>query len=295
MVLVVGPGRGRLRPAHPGAAPQWPLAAGIAGRRRGADRRPARRQPRRASAGSAGRPRPLAAALVIAVVLHLLLALPDGRLGVGPGGTGAVVGYLGGAGHAAWCRLADRPACRRLVAAAGAGRRPSAVALPAVRGALPAAPTAVGPAAAAVGRLGRGRGRGGDRWSSSVLQLLVDWPRPPVAAAAAGVTVLVPLAPDRRRHRPGWRRMSTGCSCTCRVAGLAVVVAVVYLVVVLGLGTRPPTGDRATLLGLSMVAAAVAALLYLPARRRLDRAGQPARLRRAASRPTRRCAPSAAG
>jgi len=41
-----------------------------------------------------------------------------------------------------------------------------------------------------------------------------------------------------------------------------------YLVVVLGLG-REPTADERSLLGLSMLAAAVAALLWVPARERL--------------------------
>ena len=46
------------------------------------------------------------------------------------------------------------------------------------------------------------------------------------------------------------------------------MVAACYLLIVLGLG-REPTGDEQTLLGLSMLAAAVAALLWLPVRERL--------------------------
>ena len=73
-----------------------------------------------------------------------------------------------------------------------------------------------------------------------------------------------PSAP-RRRSRSG----STGCSCTrsCSPASSA-LVGVSYLLVVLGLG-REPDGDEQTLLGLSMLAAAVAALLWVPARERL--------------------------
>ena len=55
---------------------------------------------------------------------------------------------------------------------------------------------------------------------------------------------------------------------TITLAGLAGMVAACYLLIVLGLG-REPTGDEQTLLGLSMVAAAVAALLWLPVRERL--------------------------
>ena len=55
---------------------------------------------------------------------------------------------------------------------------------------------------------------------------------------------------------------------TITLAGLAAMVAACYLLIVLGLG-REPTGDEQTLLGLSMLAAAVAALLWLPVRERL--------------------------
>ncbi len=52
-------------------------------------------------------------------------------------------------------------------------------------------------------------------------------------------------------------------------AGFTVVVAAIYLVIVLGIGRAPQdTGDR-DLLGLSMLAAAMAAVGYLPARERL--------------------------
>ena len=52
------------------------------------------------------------------------------------------------------------------------------------------------------------------------------------------------------------------------LAGLAGVVACVYFVIVLGLG-RVPTDEEKTLLVFSMIAAAIAALLYIPARARL--------------------------
>ena len=52
------------------------------------------------------------------------------------------------------------------------------------------------------------------------------------------------------------------------LAGLAGVVACVYVVIVLGLG-RVPTDKEKTLLFFSMIAAAIAALLYIPARARL--------------------------
>jgi signal transduction histidine kinase len=52
------------------------------------------------------------------------------------------------------------------------------------------------------------------------------------------------------------------------LTGLVGLVGGSYLVIVLGLG-RQPTGSEKTLLGLSMLAAAIAALLWVPARERL--------------------------
>ena len=55
---------------------------------------------------------------------------------------------------------------------------------------------------------------------------------------------------------------------TVSLAGLTGIVVIVYLVIVVGLG-HTPTHDQRSLLALSMAAAAVAALLYGPARQRL--------------------------
>ena len=56
---------------------------------------------------------------------------------------------------------------------------------------------------------------------------------------------------------------------TVSVAGLTATTVVVYLVIVVGLGQIPEGADR-QLLALSMVAAGIAAALYLPARERLS-------------------------
>jgi signal transduction histidine kinase len=52
-------------------------------------------------------------------------------------------------------------------------------------------------------------------------------------------------------------------------AGSSAVIAVIYLVIVLGLGERPGDSADREILGLSMLAAAVAAIGYLPVRGRL--------------------------
>jgi signal transduction histidine kinase len=74
-----------------------------------------------------------------------------------------------------------------------------------------------------------------------------------------------------RQHRPlkVRRRLEALVGPAIHLAGLAGLVLVVYLVVVIGIG-RVPTSDEKTLLGFSMAAAAVAALLYQPLRGRLS-------------------------
>jgi signal transduction histidine kinase len=74
-----------------------------------------------------------------------------------------------------------------------------------------------------------------------------------------------------RQHRPFKmrRRLEALIGPAIQLAGLAGLVLVVYLVVVIGIG-RVPTSDERTLLGFSMAAAAVAALLYQPLRGRLS-------------------------
>jgi signal transduction histidine kinase len=99
------------------------------------------------------------------------------------------------------------------------------------------------------------------------LSVLVDWPTH-VGEIAAGATLFVPVAlvlGISRRLNSAIDRMLTY---TISLAGLTAVVVAVYLAIVLGLG-RVPHKEERTLLVLSMVAAAVAALLYLPAHSRL--------------------------
>jgi signal transduction histidine kinase len=65
------------------------------------------------------------------------------------------------------------------------------------------------------------------------------------------------------------RRLELLVGSAIQLAGLAALVLAVYLVVVIGIG-RVPTADQRTLLGFSMAAAAVTALLYQPLRARLS-------------------------
>jgi len=101
-----------------------------------------------------------------------------------------------------------------------------------------------------------------------VLHILVGWPGP-VAAAAAGAIVALPaalvVATSARLGSYAGRLLVH----VLLLAGLTVVISAIYLVIVLGLGQQP--GDHADreILGLSMLAAAVAAVGYLSARERL--------------------------
>jgi signal transduction histidine kinase len=99
------------------------------------------------------------------------------------------------------------------------------------------------------------------------LRLLTDWPQHP-GAVALGLTALIPVALALGAVPGMVARVDRLLTHTVEVAGLTALVVAVYVIVVIGLGRTPADGERALLL-LSMLAAGVCALLYLPARRRL--------------------------
>jgi signal transduction histidine kinase len=103
---------------------------------------------------------------------------------------------------------------------------------------------------------------------AAVLHALVSWPEP-VRGIAVASTVLVPMSLALGASVPIAARIGRLLVHTIILAGLAAMVAACYLLIVLGLG-RAPTGDEKSLLGLSMLAAAVAALLWVPVRERLS-------------------------
>ncbi len=103
----------------------------------------------------------------------------------------------------------------------------------------------------------------------AILRALVGWPPHPLELATAA-TALVPLAlalSTSEQLDPAIDRL---LAATVSVAGLSALVGAAYLVIVLGLG-RAPKQDERTLLTLSMVAAGIVALLYVPTRARLAR------------------------
>ncbi|MEO7557325.1 MAG: histidine kinase [Acidimicrobiales bacterium] len=99
------------------------------------------------------------------------------------------------------------------------------------------------------------------------LHVFIGWPDG-TGAAAAAATGLIPIALAASTDPRLVGRIDRLLVHTVAVAGLTVVVVSVYVLVVIGLGRPPDDADR-QVLGLSMAAAAIAAIGYLPARARL--------------------------
>jgi signal transduction histidine kinase len=204
---------------------------------------------------------PLALALLPVAAMHILFGIPDGS-----------------------CRLS------RLVVAGGyVVGTALGLSLWAQRPRLPLWPVAVeAVVAVAIGtgvsqrRYARSTGLERQRmqwfgWAAAVavvlllvalaLRVLLDWPtRAPLVLTVSLVPFAFAIALCSTRRLAG--RIDRILAHTVSLAGLTCVVAAVYLVVVAGLGSTPSRGER-SLLVLSMISAAVAAILYGPARQRL--------------------------
>jgi signal transduction histidine kinase len=100
-------------------------------------------------------------------------------------------------------------------------------------------------------------------------RLLVDWPSNGYAVLAVA-TVALPIALVVASTTRAVGRVDVILARTVSLAAVTAVVVAVFVVVVIGLGRTPNDHDRGVL-GLSMVAAGVSALLYLPAREHLVR------------------------
>ncbi len=215
---------------------------------------------------------PIALALFPVAVMHFLLGLPDGSCRFSRRAVG--VGYLAGVGVglALWTRRPSLPLW------------PIALEL--------AVGVAVG-VAVSERRYARSAGLERQRmqwfgWASALsveallvavgLRLLWGWPHHPALVVCVAVTpfaTAIVMAGTRRFAT----RIDRILAHTVSLAGLTGIVVVVYLVVVLGLSNVP--SDQSTFglsqvehllhvrLALSMAAAAIAALLYGPARFRL--------------------------
>ena len=206
----------------------------------------------------------IAASLVIAISFHFLLALPDGRL-ARPGRRIVVgLGYASAAGTGIGLAIAGEP----LPLMAGALIWSLAVlcALPATRLRYL---RAAGHDKERMQWLGTGLTVAASvALIGAVLHLLVGWPASPGVVAAAA-SAAVPLGLIAAEWPPLARHSGQVLVHTLSAAGSGAVIAVIYLVIVAGLGKTPDNSAERELLGFSMLAAVVAAIGYLPVRGRL--------------------------
>jgi len=206
----------------------------------------------------------VAAALMVAVSVHLMLSLPDGRLRtrgrracalVAYGIALAVGGILAADGREvpAWLAVLIWSVAVAVVFPAARLRYDGASARDRERMCW----AAIGGAAGC-----------GLALAVTVLSLLIGWPAPtgPVAEAFMVCFPLGMAAGNVPRLGAQGGRVLVQ---VLAVAGFAATVSVIYLVVILGLGTHTTDQTDQRLLGLSMVAAAVAAVSFAPARERL--------------------------
>jgi signal transduction histidine kinase len=206
----------------------------------------------------------LAAPLVIAISFHFLIALPDGSLGRASRRIAVGLGYASAVGTGLALATAGQP----FPLVAGAVIWPLAVlfALPATRLRYL---RAAGHDKERMQWLGTGLVVAADvALLSIILYLLVGWPGP-VGAMAAAAAAAVPLALILAECPPFAPHGGRVFVHALVAAGSSAVIAVIYLVIVLGLGETPGDSADRKILGLSMLAAAIAAIGFLPVRGRL--------------------------
>ena len=203
----------------------------------------------------------LAAALLPALAFHLLVSLPSGRLVTSSRKGVVLAGYVLGAAVGVglmsnrdellvWPLALAWLAALGLGLVASHGRYREAGAVDRRRMQWIGWALAVGAEAVLV---------------IVALEVLADWPDNPAIVALA-LTGLVPLSLIAGTFPKLIGRIDRVLTYTVSLAGLTALIVVVYVVVVVGLARRPEEGERSLLL-LSMLAAGIAALLYLPARR----------------------------
>jgi signal transduction histidine kinase len=209
--------------------------------------------------------RALAIAALPAVGMHLVLGLPDGRLEDRIRRRWATIVDVVVAGVAVWC-VAVRPDLP-VAGLLGVSVLAAAVALTGYVARCRRARTQAArarlqwPAWGALTAAGIALG-------AAVLDALVGWPEQLLAVAVIA-TVLVPLSLTLGAHRSLAVRIDRLLVHTITFGGLAALVGLVALAVVAAIGRSLDGGER-TVLGLSIAGAATAALLWVPARERLQ-------------------------
>lgn len=203
------------------------------------------------------------AALIPAIALHLEVVIPSGETTRSSHRTLVVAGYVIAALVGIALGVADRVPAVPVVAASTAGALIVGLPLAHQRYRASSGPTRqrlqlVGCAVAVVSEVAL---------VVAALQVLVDWPGH-AGEIAAATTSLIPLALAAGTSPKISRNVDRLLVHTVSATGLTAVVVLVYLVIVIGLGRAPAEEERA-LLVLSMLAAAVASIAYVPARERL--------------------------
>jgi signal transduction histidine kinase len=205
----------------------------------------------------------VAGPLVTAISFHLLLALPDGRLVGRARRTLVALAYVAVVTLGVALATTDRSFSLEIAALTWSV---------AVLAALPALQAryrgSVGRDRARLEWVGIGAALAGDvALVVAVLHALVGWPQAVSAVALAG-TVFIPLGLilgdiDALASSSGRVFVQV-----LSVAGFTVVVSAIYVTLILGLGHAPTGSADREALGLSMLAAGVAAIGYIPARER---------------------------
>lgn len=205
----------------------------------------------------------IAGPMVTAISFHLLLALPDGRLVGRARQTSVALVYLAVVGLGIALASTDRSFS--LQEAAITWSVAVLVALPAVQARYR---SSAGRDRARLEWVGIGVSLAGDvALVVAVLHALVGWPQDVSAVALAG-TVFIPLGLmfgdiDELASVSGRVFVQV-----LSVVGFTVVVSAIYVTLILGLGHAPTGSADREALGLSMLAAGVAAIGYIPARER---------------------------
>ena len=193
-----------------------------------------------------------------------MLSLPDGRLGTRARVAGAAAIYA--AAFVVGVTVASGPNEVSVALGATAWAVVTAVTLPAAHRRYLAS---AGLVRQRLQWLGSGATAAGEiALATGSLYVLVHWPTHAGAIAALG-TAAIPIAMAASTNPGIAQRIDRVLFHTVSLVGVTFVVIAVYVVIVLGLGPSP-TSDEHALLGLSMIAAAVATIAYRPARERLN-------------------------
>jgi signal transduction histidine kinase len=201
-----------------------------------------------------------------AVTVHGLFALPDGVLGVTWRRVLVGIWYAVAAGVAAWLVGSSRTPASAAIVIGWALAVASAA--PSVYGRYL---RASGPSRLRLQWLGVGTVLATEvALVAGSLNLLVRWPAQVLAVSIAGVAA-IPLSLLAASRTGLLARAGRAFVQALTVLGFSVVVSAIYLIVVLGLGSRPSSTADREVLALSILAAAVVAIGYVPVRDRVVR------------------------